>query len=116
VIYDTVYAHLDLEKDIELGVGSTAVFFCDWTKSFLWACLILMMIFLAASGFTGRLGIGYFIISGIGPFVSLSLMIYYVDLKKPKSCVWWFSHGFQYTGAAITGGLLLEYLLAIKIF
>jgi 4-hydroxybenzoate polyprenyltransferase len=110
IVYDTVYAHLDFKQDTEIGVGSTAVFFRDQTKSFLWVCLILMTVFLAASGFTGKLGFAYFAVSGVGTFVSLSAMIQFVNLKKPESCVWWFSHGFQFAGAAIATGLLLEYL------
>jgi 4-hydroxybenzoate polyprenyltransferase len=116
VIYDTVYAHLDLEQDTKIGVRSTAVFFRERTKSFLWACLILMMMFLGAAGITGKLGVAYFVISGLGAFVSLSLMIKKVDLNKPKSCAWWFSHGFQYAGAAIAAGLLHEYLFALQVF
>ncbi|KAF2672460.1 prenyltransferase [Microthyrium microscopicum] len=112
IIYDTVYAHLDLKQDIKLSVGSTAVLFGDRTKGFLWLCLALMMLFIAVSGFTGGLGISYFLVSGVGSFVSLSLMITRVELRNPKSCAWWFRHGFQYTGGAIVFGLLLEYKFA----
>jgi 4-hydroxybenzoate polyprenyltransferase len=114
VIYDTVYAHLDLKQDSKIGVRSTAVFFRDRTKSFLWACLTFTVAFLAAAGFTGRLSVAYFVVSGLGSFVSLSLMIKKVDLKKPETCAWWFSHGFHFAGAAIAAGLLHEYLFAIQ--
>jgi 4-hydroxybenzoate polyprenyltransferase len=35
MIYDILYAHLDLQNDLKLGVGSTALLFQGYTKQFL---------------------------------------------------------------------------------
>ncbi|KAF2432530.1 hypothetical protein EJ08DRAFT_686771 [Tothia fuscella] len=94
VMYDTIYAYLDLKQDIALNIGSTVVAFP-----------------LVTSGRTGELGNAYFLLSVGGAFLSLSCMVAQVDLKQPASCGWWFSNGFKYTGAAIASGFLIEYIL-----
>lgn len=116
VIYDTVYAHLDLKHDLDLGIGSTAVAFRDSTKAFLWLCLGIMASLLVASGMIGRLGYAYFCLSSFGAIWSLSMMISQVDLRHPASCVWCFSNGFKYAGTAIASGLVVEYAMAIVSF
>jgi 4-hydroxybenzoate polyprenyltransferase len=110
VIYDTVYAHLDLQVDLELGVGSTAVLFRGYTKIYLWVALLLKTAAMTAAGVTASLGSAYFLVAVCGSFVSLALMIAKVDLAKPESIAWWFSNGFWYTAGSIGVGLVLEYL------
>jgi 4-hydroxybenzoate polyprenyltransferase len=110
VIYDTVYAHLDLKADIELGVGSLAVLWQDHTKPYLWAALCLMSGCMSAVGFAGCLGISYFLFAVAGTFLSLASMISRVDLANPQSMGWWFSNGFWYTAGSIIAGLVVEYL------
>jgi hypothetical protein len=60
VIYDTIYAHLDLAVDLQLVVGSTAVLFQGYTKHFLWTALALMSASLTTVGFAGNFGLGFF--------------------------------------------------------
>ena len=110
VIYDTVYAHQDLQDDIKAGIKSLAVLYRDKTKSLLWQLLTLMIGFLIACGQLSALGIPYHFIAVGGAAVSLGLMVFKVDLKSSQSCWWWFSNGFWYAGGSIAGGLLMEYL------
>lgn len=110
MIYDTVYAHQDLEDDIKAGIKSLAVLYRDQTKSLLWQLLTLMIGLLIACGRLSALTIPYHFIAVGGTAVSLGLMIVNVDLKSSQSCWWWFSNGFWYAGGSIAGGLLMEYM------
>ncbi|KAF2711729.1 prenyltransferase, UbiA family protein [Pleomassaria siparia CBS 279.74] len=114
IIYDTLYAHLDLQADLQLGVGSTAVLFQGYTKYYLWMGLVLMSASMMAAGIAGSLGAGFFLIAVGGSFVSLGLMIAKVDLEKPESIGWWFSNGFRYTAELVGSGLMLEYFLVTE--
>ncbi|KAL8746680.1 MAG: hypothetical protein Q9190_001334 [Brigantiaea leucoxantha] len=110
ILYDTVYAHQDLEDDIKVGIKSLAVLYRDHTKSLLWQLLILMSGLLITYGKLAEMDILYYIVAAGGSSLSLGLMISMVDLKSSESCWWWFSNGFWLTGGSITGGLLLGYI------
>ena len=113
VIYDTIYAHQDLEDDIKAGIKSLAVYFKGQTKPALSVLLFGMTSSLVASGWYGGLGPAYYIIAAGGATTSLGLMIANVDLKDSASCWWWFSKGFWLAGGAITAGLLAEYVVQL---
>ena len=110
MIYDTVYAHQDLQDDIKAGIKSLAVLYRDQTKPLLWQLFALMIGLLIACGRLSALAIPYHFIAVGGTAVSLGLMILQVDLKSSQSCWWWFSNGFWYAGGSIAGGLLMEYM------
>ncbi|KAL8650671.1 MAG: hypothetical protein Q9226_005042 [Calogaya cf. arnoldii] len=110
MIYDTVYAHLDLKDDIKAGIKSLAVLYRDQTKGLLWKLLGLMTALLIVGGTSSGLGVFYFVIAVGGTATSLGLLVAKVDLHDSESCWWWFSNGFWSVGGSITGGLLAEYL------
>lgn len=110
MIYDTIYAHQDLEDDLKAGIGSLAVRYGEHTKFLLWQLLALMTAFLSASGWLSNMGLMYYLISVGGSVLSLGLMIARVELKNSQSCWWWFGNGFWFAGGSIAGGLLVEYL------
>jgi 4-hydroxybenzoate polyprenyltransferase len=111
IIFDTIYAHQDVEDDINAGVRSTAVLFGRHTKAFLWISLALMGVCIVAYGRLAALGLGYYVITLGGCLVSLGTMIAQVDLSDKADCWWWFASDFWFTAASIVGGLLIEYLL-----
>ncbi|KAI5917429.1 UbiA prenyltransferase family-domain-containing protein [Camillea tinctor] len=110
MIYDTMYAYMDLQEDLRVGVKSTAVFFQANTKTFLWLMLGSMLSSLVLFGCWSGMGSSFYTISLGGCLMSQSLMIKRVDLEMPESCWWWFSNGFWAAGASITAGLVTEYL------
>jgi 4-hydroxybenzoate polyprenyltransferase len=110
IIFDSVYAHQDVEDDIKIGVKSTAVLFGHHTKKFLWVCLALMCVCIVAYGNLAAFGRGYYLITFGGCLVSLAAMIAQVDLSDKANCWWWFASDFWLTAASILGGLLFEYL------
>ncbi|KAI1100215.1 UbiA prenyltransferase family-domain-containing protein [Jackrogersella minutella] len=110
VIYDTIYAHQDIEDDKKIGMKSLAVLFGDKTKPWLSGVLGAMILALSAAGQYGGLGLPFYCLSVIGSSFSLGAMITMVDLADSTSCWWWFRYGFWATGALISTGLLLEYI------
>ncbi|RJE27105.1 UbiA prenyltransferase family [Aspergillus sclerotialis] len=109
VIYDTLYAHQDLQADIRVGIKSLAVLFRGRTKRLLWPLLVAMTGMLLMCGWASGLGVVYYVVAVIGAVGSLCMMILMVDLRSTQNCWWWFSKGFWLVGAAISGGLLGEY-------
>ncbi|KAF2238876.1 UbiA prenyltransferase [Viridothelium virens] len=115
IIYDTIYAHQDLEDDVKAGIKSLAVLFRDQTKLLLWPLLALMAALLIECGRVSDMGIPYYGVAVGGSVLSLGSMIALVDLTKTESCWWWFGNGFWYAGGFIAGGLLMEYVLDVVI-
>jgi 4-hydroxybenzoate polyprenyltransferase len=105
-----VCAYLDLEQDVNIDIGSTAVFFHDHAKPFLWSCLTVITASLVTLGNRAQLNMLSNCICVGGSFVSLALMITRVDLKRSPSLVWWFQNGPKWNGLSIAGVLLVEYL------
>ncbi|CRG89607.1 hypothetical protein PISL3812_06646 [Talaromyces islandicus] len=109
MVYDTIYAHQDIEDDVKAGVKGMAVRFKDTTHlicSLLSVCVVGLMI---TTGILSQLGPAYFILSSGGTAASLGSMIVLVDLKTPSSCAWWFHWGFWFVGLSMLSGLLAEY-------
>jgi 4-hydroxybenzoate polyprenyltransferase len=113
ILYDTIYAHQDVEDDVRIGIKSTAVLFSGHAKPFL--CLVLgsMLVSLVACGRIAGLGHLYYSITVGGTAISMSAIIANVDLKSSSSCWSAFRYGFWFTGASLVGGLLSEYVWSI---
>ncbi|KAI0017800.1 UbiA prenyltransferase [Xylariomycetidae sp. FL0641] len=111
VIYDSVYAHQDLQEDLRVGVRSLAVLLRDDTKAALGAALAAMLLLLGAVGCLEGMRPPYFVAACGGSAASLGAMIALVDLKESASCWWWFRNGFWLAGGSIAAGLLSEYVL-----
>ncbi|KAE8375363.1 UbiA prenyltransferase family-domain-containing protein [Aspergillus bertholletiae] len=114
LIYDTVYAHQDLEADLRVGIRSLAVLLQGHTKVVLWPVLTLMTGLLLQAGRLSGLGMPYYFVSVGGASVSLGLMLWRVNLQDSKSCWWWFSNGFWWTGGSIGMGLLAECYMQVR--
>lgn len=111
VIFDTIYASIDVQYDIRLGLGSTAVLFGSQVKPCLMGLLAILLGSLAATGVISGFGILYHIIALGGCAISLGSMIINVKLSDSFSCWWWFTYGFWGAGFAIAVSLLSQYLL-----
>ncbi|PLB53891.1 UbiA prenyltransferase [Aspergillus steynii IBT 23096] len=111
IIYDTVYAHQDLQADLQVGIKSLAVLFQARTKALLWPLLATMAALLIECGLLSAMSPLYYLVTVVGATLSLATMIARVDLASSPSCWWWFSKGFWWAGGAICVGLLLEYVV-----
>ncbi|EED18895.1 prenyltransferase, putative [Talaromyces stipitatus ATCC 10500] len=113
VIYDTIYAHQDLQSDLRVGIKSLAVLLRDRTKFVLWPLLGIITSLLVDCGRRSHLGEIYYVVGVGGTFGTLGSMISLVDLRNSQSCWWWFSKGFWlvdllYDPIWIRAGVLLK--------
>lgn len=110
VIYDMIYAHMDVKDDVQAGIKSIVTRHGSYTKQILSGLAITQVGLLAAAGVLAHCGPSFFIGSCGGAAVTLFLMIKKVDLKSVKSCWWWFVNGCWLTGGVISTGLASDYL------
>ncbi|HEY1898214.1 MAG TPA: 4-hydroxybenzoate octaprenyltransferase [Steroidobacteraceae bacterium] len=110
VVYDTLYAMVDREDDLKVGVRSTAIAFADMDRVMIG---ILQVLMLAALSLVGRtLHFGAWFYGGLGvAAVTCLYQQWLIRRREPDRCL----HGFlnnNYTGIAIFAGILLQYLYA----
>ena len=108
VIYDTLYAMVDREDDLKIGVRSTAIAFADMDCMMIG---ILQLLMLAALGLVGRtLDFGNWYYGGL--VVAAATFLYQqwlIRARNPAACLQGFLNN-NYTGIAIFAGILLQYL------
>ncbi|KAH8811869.1 UbiA prenyltransferase family-domain-containing protein [Xylogone sp. PMI_703] len=116
VLYDMIYAHMDIKDDAKAGIKSIALKHDAETKQVLSAMAVLQIGLLAAAGASVGAGPVFFIGSCGGGALTLAYMIKRVNLKSVRDCWWWFVNGCLLTGGVISAGLAgdyaVKYLLA----
>jgi 4-hydroxybenzoate polyprenyltransferase len=110
VLYDMIYAHMDIKDDAKAGIKSIALKHDAQTKQVLTGLAIAQVSLLGAAGIAAGAGPAFFIGSCGGALVTLGVMIKRVNLKNVKDCWWWFVNGCWLTGGAISLGLGVDYL------
>jgi 4-hydroxybenzoate polyprenyltransferase len=108
VIYDTLYAMVDREDDLKVGVHSTAIAFADMDRAMIGILQLLMLAALALVGRTLHFGAWFY----GGLMVAGATFLYQQWLirdRDPNQCLKAFLNN-NYTGIAIFAGLLLQYL------
>lgn len=109
VLYDMIYAHMDIKDDVAAGIKSIALRHEHNTKAVLSGLAAVQVSLLAAAGVAAGCGPVFFVGSCGSAVVSLGLMIWKVQLKNVRNCWWWFKNGCLLTGGGISLGLLGEY-------
>jgi 4-hydroxybenzoate polyprenyltransferase len=107
VAYDTIYAMVDREDDLKLGVKSTAILFADMDKVMIGILQALMLSALALAGRSMHFGPWYY--AGLG--AAALLFIYQQWLirnRDPAACLRAFLNN-NYVGMAIFIGVALQY-------
>ncbi|KAF1976132.1 putative para-hydroxybenzoate-polyprenyltransferase Coq2 [Bimuria novae-zelandiae CBS 107.79] len=110
VLYDMIYAHMDIKDDAKVGIKSIALKHDKDTKAVLTGLAAVQLGLLAATGVAAGMGPVYFTGALGSAVVTLGTMIWRVQLKDIKNCWWWFKNGAWFTGGGITMGLTGEYL------
>ena len=112
VIYDTIYAMVDREDDLKLGVKSTAILFADMDKAMIGILQALMLFALALAGREMHFGRSYY-----GGLIAAGLLFVYqqwlIRDRDPAACLRAFLNN-NYVGMAIFIGLALQYLYAAR--
>jgi 4-hydroxybenzoate polyprenyltransferase len=108
VVYDTLYAMVDREDDLKIGVRSTAIAFADMDRVMIGFLQILMLAALALVGRTLHFGNWFYggLAAAAATFVYQQWLI---RDRKPARCLQAFLNN-GYTGIAIFAGIALQYL------
>jgi 4-hydroxybenzoate polyprenyltransferase len=111
VLYDMIYAHMDIKDDAKAGIKSIALRHDKQTKQILSGLAVTQVGLLAAAGVAAGAGPVFFVGSCGGAAITLAVMIKRVNLKSVKDCWWWFVNGCLLTGGVISAGLGAEYMV-----
>ncbi|KAI2467476.1 putative para-hydroxybenzoate-polyprenyltransferase Coq2 [Annulohypoxylon bovei var. microspora] len=111
VLYDMIYAHMDIKDDAKAGIKSIALKHDVDTKKVLTGLAVVQIGLLGAAGMAAGAGPAFFVGSCGGAALALGWMITRVNLKSVKDCWWWFVNGCWITGGTISLGLGADYLL-----
>ena len=111
VLYDMIYAHMDIKDDVKAGIKSIALKHEAETKQVLAGLAVAQVSLLAAAGVAAGAGPVFFVGSCGGALVALGVMIRRVNLKSVKDCWWWFVNGCWITGGVISLGLGADYVV-----
>jgi len=106
VIYDTMYAMVDREDDLKIGVHSTAILFGKLDRVVIGVFQLIMLILLILAGFEFQLGTIFY----LGIAVALLLGLYHQWLireRDPKECFHAFLHN-HWLGMAVFAGIALD--------
>jgi 4-hydroxybenzoate polyprenyltransferase len=110
IAYDTEYAMVDREDDLKIGIRTSAITFGRFDVA------AVMASYAAALGLLAWVGV----IEGLGPayhgglVVAAGMAVYHWTLIRERQrdgCFRAFNHN-NWLGAAVFGGLLLDYMLA----
>ena len=110
VMYDTIYAMVDREDDITIGVKSSAILFADMDRLLIAALQAMMLFALVLAGRDMNFGRWY----DAGLVVAGVLFLYQqwlIRAREPAACLRAFLNN-NYVGMAIFIGLLLQYVYA----
>lgn len=109
VLYDMIYAHMDIKDDAKAGIKSIALRHDKETKAVLSGLAVVQLGLLAATGVAAGMGPVFFVGSCGSAAATLATMIWRVKLKDVSNCWWWFKNGAWFTGGGIALGLAAEY-------
>jgi 4-hydroxybenzoate polyprenyltransferase len=111
-VYDTMYAMVDRDDDIVLGVKSTAILFGDADRQIIGVLQVMLLICLVMIGH--QAGLGWFYYGGL--VIAALLALYQQALiryREREGCFQAFLNN-NWFGAVIFMGILLDYLFATK--
>ncbi len=107
LVYDTMYAMVDKDDDLKIGVKSTAILFGDYDKQIMGGLQLLILLILIAVGYWQQLG-GYY---DLGLAVAAGLSVYQQYLIKDRDktrCFQAFLNN-NYFGLAVFAGIVLDF-------
>lgn len=106
--YDTMYAMVDRDDDIRIGVKSTAILFGEFDRPIIGIIQLLMFIVLLVAAAQLDLGIAFY----LGLTVAAALALYQQYLiwrRQPQQCFRAFLNN-NWVGAAIFCGIVIDHL------
>jgi 4-hydroxybenzoate polyprenyltransferase len=108
VIYDTMYAMVDREEDLKIGVKSSAILFADMDRFIIAIMQVMMLFALYLAGRSMQFGQWYY--SGlIAAGVLFLWQQWLIRKREPDKCLRAFQNN-NYVGMVIFVGILLDHL------
>jgi 4-hydroxybenzoate polyprenyltransferase len=108
IIYDTLYAMVDRDDDLKIGVRSSAIVFSDLDRVIIGILQLLMLAALWLMGESLHFGLAY-----RGALIAAALFFIYqqwlIRSRDPEACLRAFLNN-HYVGLAIFVGIALEYV------
>ena len=107
-VYDTIYAMIDREDDITIGIKSSAILFADMDRLLIGMLQAMMLLALVLAGRDMRFGNWYY--AGLATAGVLFLyQQWLIRAREPAACLRAFLNN-NYVGMAIFIGVLLQYV------
>jgi 4-hydroxybenzoate polyprenyltransferase len=106
-VYDTMYAMVDREDDLKIGVKSSAIVFGDMDKLIIGMLQGLMLYALYLVGTNMEFG-GWYDAGLVAAAVFFVYQQWLIRARKPEACFRAFQNN-QYVGMAVFVGILLQY-------
>jgi 4-hydroxybenzoate polyprenyltransferase len=108
VVYDTMYAMVDREDDIKIGVKTTAILFDDADRTIIASVQVLILLSQILAG--SKLELGRYYYAGIAIASLLSIyQQYLIKDRIPENCFRAFMNN-QWYGMVVFVGLYLHYM------
>ncbi len=106
-VYDTIYAMVDREDDLKIGVKSSAILFADMDKFLIGVMQVMMLYALVLVGRNMQFGDWYYAgVAGAG--VLFVWHQWLIRKREPAGCLRAFLNN-QYVGLVVFVGILLQY-------
>jgi 4-hydroxybenzoate polyprenyltransferase len=109
-IYDTLYAMVDRDDDLKIGVKSSAILFADMDKLIVGILQAMMLFSLLLVGRAMKFG-NYFLMGIAAAAVFFLYQQWLIRDREPSRCFRAFTNN-QYVGLVVFVGILLEYVYA----
>jgi 4-hydroxybenzoate polyprenyltransferase len=109
-VYDTMYAMVDRQDDIALGLKSTAILFGDADRALIGVLQVMVLVSLVMIGFQAKLGLIYY----TGVAVGGALFVYQqrlIRFRERDDCFRAFQNN-NWFGLVVFLGILLDYVAA----
>lgn len=107
--YDTLYAMVDREDDLEVGVKSTAILFGELDRVIIGIIQLMTLLTLVLVGVRTELGLFYYLGVAVAAYLAFYQQWLIIE-RYPASCFRAFLNN-NWFGAAIFAGLVLHYAL-----
>ena len=109
VAYDTVYAMVDREHDLKIGIKTSAITFGRFDVAAIFICQLLFLFCMGTIGYWQKFGGAYF--AGLGIALTLVGQQYHLIRERiPEKCFRAFLDN-NYVGLAIFAGIVLDQFL-----
>ena len=108
IVYDTIYAMVDREDDLKIGIKSTAILFDDADRFIIGIIQALVLIALIIVGKQASLNLPYYLSIIVGCFLFI-YQSYLIKDREPKKCMRAFMNN-NWFGLVIFIGLFINYL------